>query len=74
VRRLIVALAQPTRDGDRELVLLTTVPAGAAGAVALADLYPTRWRIETYQPWSTSSRVVYVVDERRDVWRETLAA
>lgn len=47
VRRLLVRLTAATRDGDRELVLLTTVDADIADAVMLADLYHTRWRIET---------------------------
>jgi IS4 transposase len=46
-RCLRVALVEPTRDGDRELVVLTNVPADQAGAPALAELYRRRWSIET---------------------------
>lgn len=46
-RCIIVELFEPTRDGDRELVLLSNVPAKRAKATALADLYHRRWRLET---------------------------
>jgi len=46
-RCLIVRLFQPLRDGSTELRLLTNVPASKAGAKRLAELYRTRWRIET---------------------------
>jgi len=46
-RCLIVRLFQPLRDGSTELRLLTNVPASKAGARLLAELYRTRWRIET---------------------------
>jgi IS4 transposase len=47
LRRITVLLDQPTRDGDRELHLLTNVPAKGARARAIADLYRRRWTIET---------------------------
>lgn len=47
VRRIIVRLATPTRDGATEIVLLSTVPATVASAVELASAYLTRWTIET---------------------------
>jgi Transposase DDE domain len=47
VRRIVVRLTTPTRDGATELVLLTTVPAEVASACELAELYRTRWTIET---------------------------
>jgi hypothetical protein len=46
LRRITVELARPTRDGDRELHLLTNLPAEVP-AVTCADLYRKRWSIET---------------------------
>lgn len=46
LRRITVELVHPTRDGDRELHLLTNLPS-RIGAVELADLYRQRWTIET---------------------------
>ena len=47
VRRVVVRLNCPTRDGDSEIALLTNLPKTAAGAVAVAQLYRQRWTIET---------------------------
>jgi hypothetical protein len=47
VRRITVQLNEPTRDGDSELHLLSTVPAQDADALGLAELYRKRWTIET---------------------------
>jgi len=47
LRRITVALHKPTRDGDREIHLLTNLPVRAAGARQVADLYRRRWTIET---------------------------
>ena len=46
VRRIVVRLLKPTRDGDREIVLLTNLPAEVATALQVAELYLGRWRIE----------------------------
>jgi hypothetical protein len=46
VRRITVHLDQATRDGDRELHLLSNVPADKADAITLADAYRQRWTIE----------------------------
>jgi Transposase DDE domain len=46
-RCIVVRLFQPLRDGTTELRLLTNVPANKAGAKRLAELYRTRWQIET---------------------------
>jgi IS4 transposase len=46
IRRITVELYQPTRDGDTEIHLLTNLPQKVT-AVAIADLYRNRWRIET---------------------------
>ncbi len=46
-RRITLRLDQPTRDGDTELHLVTTIPADKGDALTLARAYQTRWRIET---------------------------
>jgi hypothetical protein len=46
LRRITVELDQPTRDGDTEVHIFTNLPA-AVGAVAIAELYLKRWKIET---------------------------
>lgn len=45
-RRITVELAQPTRDGDYQLHLLTNLPKRVS-AVQVAKLYAKRWTIET---------------------------
>jgi hypothetical protein len=45
LRRLIVKLDEPTRDGDTEVRLLSNLPE-AIGAVAAAELYRERWTLE----------------------------
>lgn len=47
IRRVIVKLRQPTRDGDRELSILTNLPKEDADALMVAEQYRKRWRIET---------------------------
>jgi IS4 transposase len=47
LRRITVVLDQPTRDGDREIHLLTNLPAKDARAKVIAELYRRRWTIET---------------------------
>jgi hypothetical protein len=46
-RCIVVRLFEPLRDGSEELRLLTNVPADRVGARRLAELYRTRWQIET---------------------------
>ena len=46
LRRIVLVLHEPTRDGETEIVLLTTVPSEAASACVLAALYRKRWTIE----------------------------
>lgn len=49
-RCVIVALDQPTQDGETEIVLLSNVPAERADAIVLAEVYRRRWRVEhTFQ-------------------------
>lgn len=45
LRRITVHLDRPTREGDRVIVVLSTLPATVAAA-AIADLYRARWSIE----------------------------
>jgi hypothetical protein len=47
VRRITVQLRPPTRDGDRELHILTNLPEIEAPAALLSALYADRWTIET---------------------------
>lgn len=47
VRRIVVKLNEPTRDGDVEIAILTNVPEGRADAIKIAEVYRLRWRIET---------------------------
>jgi len=46
LRRVTVELYEPTRDGDREVHLLTNLPRTVA-ALRVAELYRGRWTIET---------------------------
>lgn len=46
LRRIVLVLDRPTRDGETQIVLLTNVPSEAASACVLADLYRSRWLIE----------------------------
>jgi IS4 transposase len=46
LRRVTVALFEPTRDGDHELHVLTNLPK-RVGALVVVDLYRDRWSIET---------------------------
>jgi IS4 transposase len=45
-RRVVLVLDQPTRDGDRELALITNLPAQVT-ARTIARTYRKRWTIET---------------------------
>jgi len=46
VRRVTLVLDEPTRDGVREVHVLSNVPAEKATATALAEAYRRRWSIE----------------------------
>ena len=46
LRRILLVLHEPTRDGETEIALLSTVPSEAASACLLAALYRRRWTIE----------------------------
>lgn len=47
VRRIVVKLNEPTRDGDTEIAILSNMPHDRADALEIAEQYRRRWRIET---------------------------
>ena len=47
VRRVLVQLDKPTRDGDAEVSVLSNLPVEVADGIAIAVLYLDRWTIET---------------------------
>jgi hypothetical protein len=55
IRRVIVKLRQPTRDGDCEIFLLTNLSGEEADALEIAEQYRLRWRIETVMQHLTES-------------------
>src|SRR5512142_2209368 len=46
VRRIRLVLDQPTENGEREIFLLSDVPAEVAEGRTLATIYRTRWTVE----------------------------
>jgi len=46
LRRITVALNQPTRDGDLEVHILTNLPQSVAAATEISEVYRGRWNIE----------------------------
>jgi hypothetical protein len=46
LRQVVVHLETPTRDGAKEIRILTNLPADVADAVTVAELYRKRWRIK----------------------------
>jgi hypothetical protein len=46
VRRITVALDEPTRDGETEIHILTNLPVKKVTAVKVAEIYRKRWTIE----------------------------
>jgi len=46
IRRITVALRQPTRDGDKTIHIFTTLTSVQATAAQVAELYARRWTIE----------------------------
>lgn len=46
LRRITIQLLTPTSQGETEIDILTNLPAAAAHAVKVADLYAERWTIE----------------------------
>ena len=47
LRRITIALHEPTRAGDTEIHVLSNVPVGQTSAQKLAESYGKRWTIET---------------------------
>jgi len=47
IRRIVVTLNKPTRNDDKNLIILTNLPKEAADALKVAELYRARWGIET---------------------------
>jgi hypothetical protein len=47
VRRIVLRLDTPTRDGDTEMSILTNLPSAVANAAAVAGLYGRRWTVES---------------------------
>ena len=47
LRRIEVDLDQPTRHGEQQIVILTNLPVEAVDGIKVAELYRTRWKIET---------------------------
>jgi Transposase DDE domain len=46
IRRIVIRLDKPTRDGDTEIAILTNVPKRDASAQKIAELYSERWTLE----------------------------
>lgn len=46
LRRVTLTLKEPTRDGEREIHVLTNVPRRAADAARIMQIYRERWTIE----------------------------
>ena len=47
LRRVVLRLDEPTRDGDEEIEILTNLPTHTADGVKVAELYRDRWTLET---------------------------
>lgn len=47
VRRILLRLKNPTRDGDTELAVVTNIPVSDASAIEVVELYRKRWTLET---------------------------
>lgn len=57
LRRIEIELRKPTRDGETLVALLTNLPAEAADALMVSDIYLGRWQIETaFQTLTTTLR------------------
>lgn len=47
VRRVVIELEKPTRNGDKIVAIFTNLSAAVADALTVSDLYRNRWKIET---------------------------
>jgi hypothetical protein len=48
IRRIVVHLDKPTRDGDMSIAILTNIPQEHADAQTIANAYRKRWTIEKH--------------------------
>lgn len=48
IRRVVVRLDQPTRDGDTEIAILTNLPETVASSLLVGRLYRGRWTVENF--------------------------
>ncbi len=55
VRRVVVRLHQPTRDGESVIAILTNLPSAVADGFKVAELYRKRWTVETFFQVVTTS-------------------
>lgn len=55
LRRIELRLFQPTRDGEHEIAILTSLPQCIASATLVAELYRQRWTVETLFQTVTSN-------------------
>jgi hypothetical protein len=46
LRRIVLKLAQPTRHGETEIVILSNLPVAVADAEMISQLYRDRWQVE----------------------------
>ncbi|WP_013321243.1 IS4 family transposase [Gloeothece verrucosa] len=47
IRQVKIVLEQATRDGDKEIFIVTNLPVTEASAIVVAQLYRKRWTLET---------------------------
>ncbi len=47
LRRVLLKLDQPTRNGDTEIALLSNLPSSVASTTLVAHLYRQRWTLES---------------------------
>jgi hypothetical protein len=47
IRRIVVELDKHNRKGDSKINIFTNLPSEAANGIVVADLYRTRWKVET---------------------------
>jgi hypothetical protein len=62
VRRITVELDKATRDGDRQIHILTDLPEEVADAVAIAEMYRNRWTLEISRPHYDRNDTLYQLD------------
>lgn len=47
IRRIVVELDKPNRKGDGKINIFTNLPREVVNGILIADLYRTRWKVET---------------------------